>query len=327
MHLGARWAPRGVPVTAEGLLGGFRAGLPSGIIRGPHAKDILLTHDTVTVLLIGLDEGLATELSREEGFSVERAGDLGELGAVPPADAVVVTVDGNAPLETLGAIHAHLPDAAVLVVTLPGHDTDATVALHAGAEDALVEGSIPPGLLPRAVRYAVARRRLHRELATQDDATGLPNLRGFAPIAEHQLRMADRAKAPVVFVFVRLDKYVTITSTLGQERASDLAREASEVLLEAVRESDVPARIAADTFCVLLTGDAVGAETIVLSRLVEAIATHDARRDRPHELAISVGSALYDPAQPITLEQILETAGRRLRAHDSDAARRSSDPR
>ena len=84
------------------------------------------------------------------------------------------------------------------------------------------------------------------------------------------------------------------------------------IMLEAVRDSDLPARIAPDTFCVLLTGEAAGAETLVLSRLVEAIAQHDAQRDQPRELSLSVGSALYDPEQPITLEQILNTAGRRL---------------
>jgi GGDEF domain-containing protein len=74
----------------------------------------------------------------------------------------------------------------------------------------------------------------------------------------------------------------------------------------------VPARIASDTFTVLLTGEAVGAETLVLSRLVEAIATHNAKRTRPMPLSLSVGSALYDPEDPATLSQILETAGHRL---------------
>ena len=38
-----------------------------------------------------------------------------------------------------------------------------------------------------------------------DEATELPNLRGFAAIAEHYVRMADRLGQPVVFVFVRLE--------------------------------------------------------------------------------------------------------------------------
>ena len=128
-----------------------------------------------------------------------------ELDEHRGVDAVLIALEGSGPLEVLGALRARAPEAAVLVVTDPDREADGAVALHGGAEDHLVRGSIPDGFLPRAIRYAIAQRRLRRELSTSDEVTGLPNLRGFAPIAEHHLRMADRAKTPVVFVFVRLD--------------------------------------------------------------------------------------------------------------------------
>ena len=270
--------------------------------------------DDVTVLLIGLEVALAEELAGEEGFTIQHAEDVDAEAQTPPPDAVVVSLRDRGPLDVLGELRSRLPEAAVVVVTKPGQETDGTVAMHAGAEDHLVAGSIPTGLLPRAVRYAIALRELHRELATQDKVTGLLNLRGFVPIAKHHLRMSDRAGVSVVFLFLRLDNYADVARTLGGDQADDLARDASEVVLEAVRDSDLPARIASDTFCVLLTGGAEGAETLVLSRLIEAIALHDSRRDRPRELTVSVGSAIYDPEKPTTLEQILETAGRRMTA-------------
>ena len=165
----------------------------------------------------------------------------------------------------------------MIVVTGPENVADGTVAMHAGADDHLVRGSIPPGMLPRAIRYAVTVRRLRRELSTQDDETGLPNLRGFAPIAEHHLRMADRAHQPAVFLFVRIEGLRGAVAASGADEAAALARDAAALVLEAVRDADVPARISADTFCVLLTGEAHGAEAFVLSRLVEAIAVNDAR--------------------------------------------------
>ncbi|MEO8477177.1 MAG: diguanylate cyclase [Actinomycetota bacterium] len=275
--------------------------------------------DDVTVLLVGLENALGDELTAEDGFTVQRAEVLGELPE--RVDAVVVALAGTPPLELLGRLRAEAPDAAVIVVTEADHEADGSIAMHAGAEDHLVTGAIPTGLLPRAVRYAVAHRRLYRELATADPATGLLNLRGFAPIAEHHLKMADRAKLPVVFLFVRLEGVVAAMAAGEPEEADGMARDAAEVLLEAVRDSDVPSRIAADTFCVLLTGHAAGAETLVLSRLVEAIAVHDAKRENPRQLSLAVGSALYDPDHPDPLESILQTAGRRLTGHpeSSDA--------
>lgn len=260
--------------------------------------------DAMTVMLVGLETAMADELADDERFDVRSADSVDQIDTGEPVDAVVVAMDGQGPLELLGSLRGKAPEAAIVVVTEAGREADGAVAMHAGAEDHLVVGSIPHGLLPRAVHYAVSIRRLRRELATTDEATGLPNLRGFVPIAEHHLRMADRSQTPVVFLFVRLEG----------EIIDEDARQAAEVLLEAVRDADLPARITDDTFTVLLTGDAAGAENLVLSRLVEAIAVHNAAQDPPHPLSLSVGSALYDPASPNTLSEILETAGRRL--HD-----------
>ncbi|HET6714556.1 MAG TPA: diguanylate cyclase [Actinomycetota bacterium] len=260
--------------------------------------------DAMTVMLVGLETTMADELADDERFDVRSADSVDQIDTGEPVDAVVVAMDGPGPLELLGSLRGKAPEAAIVVVTEAGREADGAVAMHAGAEDHLVVGSIPHGLLPRAVHYAVSIRRLRRELATTDEATGLPNLRGFVPIAEHHLHMADRSQNPVVFLFVRLEGEIT----------DEDARQAAEVLLEAVRDADLPARITDDTFTVLLTGNALGAETLVLSRLVEAIAVHNAAQDPPHPLSLSVGSALYDPASPNTLSEILETAGRRL--HD-----------
>jgi diguanylate cyclase (GGDEF)-like protein len=281
-----------------------------------------MARDPIRALVIGIDDELHRELAQEEGFTVDRAERLDAVASTD-VNAVVLSLSGE-PLEALATVRVQTPTAAVVVITDPGNAADGTVAMHAGADDHLVRGSIPPGMLPRAVRYAVTVRRLRRELATQDDETGLANLRGFAPIAEHHLRMADRAHAPAVFLFVRLEGLRDVVAASGADEGATMARDAAALVLEAVRDSDVPARISADTFCVLLTGEAQGAEALVLSRLVEAIAVNDARLDHPRHLSLSVGSALYDPDHPSTLEQILSNADRRLTAQADPG--RSEDP-
>jgi diguanylate cyclase (GGDEF)-like protein len=271
-----------------------------------------MTTDAVDVLIVGLDQDAERELAREDGFTVRRVTSLAELDHAIEADAVVVELDGAAPLEVVRALRNRAPNAAIVVLTDDAHTADGTVALHAGAEEHLVKGAVPVGLLPRAVRYAVGMRRLRRELATTDEATRLPNLRGFVPIADHHLRMSDRTGNPVVLVFVRLDDHAEVRQTLGASAADEVVTDAAEVVLEAVRDADAPARIAPDTFCILLTGAAEGSETVVLSRLVEAIAQHDARRDRPRALSLSVGTARYEPGSGTPLSHILEAAQRRM---------------
>ena len=272
--------------------------------------------DQIRVLLVGTGDDFGTELEGED-FEVARIPDLASLGPGSEQDAVIVALDEPGPLEALETLRLKIPAAAVLVLTTQEREADGAVALHAGAEDHLVHGSIADGLLPRAIRYAVDRRRLRRELATVDELTRLPNIRGFFAIAEHQLRMADRAGTSVVLLFVRFEDHWSADP--GDSAAADqVALEAAEVLLSAIRDADLPARIADDTFCVLLSGDARGAEVAVLSRLVEAIAVHDASKPEPRALALSVGSAIYDPSRPVPLEGLLRTAEAEMRPHSSE---------
>jgi diguanylate cyclase (GGDEF)-like protein len=273
--------------------------------------------DGIRVLLVGTGDDFGTELE-SEGFQVARIPDLASLGPHSDHDAVIVALEDLGPLEALETLRSKTPAAAVLVLTTADHEADGAVALHAGAEDHLVRGSMPEGLLPRAVRYAVERRRLRRELATVDELTRLPNLRGFVAIAEHQLRMADRAGTNVVLLFVRFEDHGAAMAGAEPTAADQLVVDAAEVLLNAIRRADLPARIAEDTFCVLLSGEARGAEVAVLSRLVEAIAVHDADRPQPQPLALSVGSAIYDPAHPVSLEGLLRTAQTQMRPHPSE---------
>lgn len=268
--------------------------------------------DPLHVLLVGLDEAAEHDLAREADLTVHRVDALGQLEGSVEADAVVLQLDASGPLEAIRALRERAGTAAIVVVTPPDREADGTVALHAGAEDHLIAGPLLGAVLPRAIRSALEIRRLRHELTTTDEVTSLPNLRGFVPIAEHHLRMADRSARPVVFVFLRLDDHDGVRGSRGQAATDELARDAASVVLDAVRDADVPARIAPDTFCVLLTGEAEGAETAVLSRLVESIAVHDARRDRPRSLALSVGTARYEPGTGTPLSHILEAAERRM---------------
>jgi diguanylate cyclase (GGDEF)-like protein len=264
-----------------------------------------------SVLLIGLTDDEASAIGDDDGFTTTRAVDLASAPS-DGFDAIVLALEDGAPLDALQRARRSSPDAAIVVLTDAQRAADGTVALHAGAADHLVRDATLPVLLPRAVRYAVGLERIRRELATVDEATRLPNLRGFAAIGTHHLRMADRLGHPIVFVFVKLEDHARLVRDQGPAAGDELAREAAEVILEAVRDADIPARIAPDTICVMLSGDAEGAESLVLSRLVEAIATQDTRRDDPRALSLGVGTARYEPASGAQLAEILSSAVRGL---------------
>ena len=132
-----------------------------------------MTGDAIRVLLVGTGEGFGTELESED-FEVARIPDLASLGPGTDQDAVIVALDDPGPLEALETLRLKTPAAAVLVLTAAGHEADGAVALHAGGEDHLVRDQIAEGLLPRAVRYAVERRRLRRDSRRSTSSLGSP---------------------------------------------------------------------------------------------------------------------------------------------------------
>lgn len=282
----------------------------------------------IAVLAVGFDPGVVA------GATVETADDL--LGALAELagggiDVVLLALDTpEAPgVDAVRSIRERAPDVPVIGV-LAADDADrdtqsvdriggadraglAERAIDAGASDVVSAAS--PELLPRAVRYATSLRRLENELERGrfvDDLTGLYTARGLEHLASHHLALASRSKVPVTLVFVRLDTPDVIPDDdLDQDERRRAVTEAANVLRAVVRSSDVLARVSPRSFCVLLTGDASGADAVVLSRLVEAIAESNARSGRSSQLSVSVGAAAYDPENPVSLEALIEEADRR----------------
>ncbi len=279
----------------------------------------------IKVLLVEGNEDDATlirlALARTPGmFDVESAETLRAARARLASGSIDVVLlalslpdaDG---VSALGSIRDDMPETPVIVLSGPGDDVLAARAMYAGAEDHLSKVRLDADGLSRAIRYSAERRRMRREirdLVTFDELTGLHNRRGFELLAEHHLKLAGRTQQAVTILFVALDGMRQVNETFGREEGTQLLVDTAKVLRQAVRDSDVLARIGGDEFCVLLTGNASGAAATVLTRLVEAIATHNARSGRPYALSLSVGSATYDPEHPCTLDELIRRADERM---------------
>lgn len=259
---------------------------------------------------------VGVELDAVERGTVERADDM--LGAIARladggVDVVVLSLDlpDVSGADAVKAVRERAPDVPVIAVT---DRANAERAIDAGASDA-VPPDADPDLLARAIRYVTSLQRIVDEARRQqivDEITGLYNARGFEQLASHHVALADRDKRPVVLVFVRLEGLDELHEVEDSEERARWLADAAAVLRTAVRESDVIARVGDGAFCALLTGDATGAESLVLSRLVEAIATSNARSGA-HQLALSVGAAAYDPDNPVSLDELIAQADRRMR--------------
>jgi diguanylate cyclase (GGDEF)-like protein len=148
-----------------------------------------------------------------------------------------------------------------------------------------------------------------RHLATEDPLTGLANRRGFEPLAQHELLVAARTRRAVALLFVDLDGLKQVNDVLGHSVGDAMIVEASEVLKETIRVSDLAARIGGDEFCVLLIGDPDLDADRVVERVRECEAEHNARRGRSYRLSLSIGvSRLETGRNAVTLEELMDAA-------------------
>jgi diguanylate cyclase (GGDEF)-like protein len=162
-----------------------------------------------------------------------------------------------------------------------------------------------------------------RELSLVDELTGLSNRRGFMLLATQQMKIADRTGSRLALLFADLDHLKQINDTHGHGEGDLALTDAAAILRSTFRASDIVARIGGDEFAALSMESSDQSEEAIGQRLQEHLHAHNLDRQRPSRLSISYGIAVYNPRQPVLLEQLLEE-GDRLMYQQKRAKRNAS---
>lgn len=163
-------------------------------------------------------------------------------------------------------------------------------------------------VLAQAGERLAAQERELRELALVDDLTGLPNRRAFMQIAEHELQVAIRRSSVTALLFVDADGLKVVNDRFGHAQGDEMLKEIADVLRTQLRSADLIARIGGDEFVVLLSRDSVIDGSDVLQRLSATLDERSGEAGRRYRLDFSVGVAFFDPANPVTVDELIEKA-------------------
>ncbi len=279
-----------------------------------QAIDVLLVEDNPG------DARLVVELLRDSGPNDFRmthvstvAAGVTHLTSGTPTDAVLLdlSLPDESGLETVRRIVASAGAASVVVMTGAGDEELGLAAMQEGAQDYLVKGSVDGRMLRRAVRYAIQRNDMKRQLESltlKDDLTGLNNRRGFLALAEQQLKVSRRNKAGCLLLFIDLDGLKYINDTFGHSEGNRSIVEAAGVLRDCFRQSDIVGRLGGDEFAALALASSQGDEAAVRDRLNAALARVNGKPDRDYPLAFSVGALVCEPASAEPIESLLSRA-------------------
>ena len=147
-----------------------------------------------------------------------------------------------------------------------------------------------------ALRRSLARER---RLARIDDLTGVRNARAFHEAAAAEIERARRYQHPFSVAVV----------DLGNRVGDDLVRSAAAALRNALRATDLVARLGRDEFIALLPETTAAAARIVLEKLRTGLA--DLRMSDGRPAAVTLGGVSFlNP--PRGVEEIVRATDERI---------------
>jgi diguanylate cyclase (GGDEF)-like protein len=254
-----------------------------------------------------------------------------------PADVLLVDLgakqrQGSALVQ---AVRAAAPDTPIVILAESEDESLAVETLRLGVQDFLAKERLDHSSLVRALRYAIERHRLQRNLQNLsliDDLTGLYNRRGFLALAEQHLRMIQR-KGAALLIYVDLDDLKFINDSYGHLEGNRALIVAANLLRTCFRQSDILARLGGDEFCVLMTDAGEDSAQQVRKRLHERAEFINSLSSWRFRLSMSVGTADVPVVHQPSLDQLLRIADRdmyeekknkQLRRPDSPAVKQST---
>jgi diguanylate cyclase (GGDEF)-like protein len=166
--------------------------------------------------------------------------------------------------------------------------------------------------VPMQLKALLNLLRLLRSVALTDELTGLHNRQGFLQSGGRLLDVARRDRQSAHLVCFALERLDTIAGTLGAAAADALVRQAANFLRDLFPSYgvyEVLGRLSRDQFAALTTSEDYAVRSAVALRA----------RGTQHDgglpaLSLSVGVAHFNPARPVSIDELLENAARAMRA-------------
>jgi len=270
---------------------------------------VMIVDDDVSILDI-LRQSLSMEGYTCEAFT--RGEDALEALERMPAEVLLtdIVMPGMRGLELVSRAKRLYPAMTSIVMTGFVEEFSYDEAIRAGAADFIKKPFTIQELLIR-IKHAKMQDHL-RELTITDELTGLTNRRGFFAFAQQQMKQARRNSERMVLFFADLDDLKVINDTFGHVAGDRALSDAARIFVETFRDSDIIARMGGDEFAVIMGNASEAGVDTVRNRLEKRLGEYNARRDGTFRLAVSVGLTVFDPANPVTVDELVRQADERM---------------
>jgi diguanylate cyclase (GGDEF)-like protein len=204
-------------------------------------------------------------------------------------------------------------DSTTPIVVLSGREDEdyAVEILTRGVQDYLVKWEGDGKFILRAIRYAIERKRMERELsylARYDSLTGIPNRQYLQDQLERAAQLSQRSGRKFGLLFLDIDRFKIVNDTLGHGMGDSLLRAVVRRLQGRIRGGDLLARLGGDEFAVLVEDieGPIELETVA-QKIVSAFEDPFQLSDRSVSVTASMGLTLF-PVDNVDGKALLNNA-------------------
>lgn len=133
------------------------------------------------------------------------------------------------------------------------------------------------------------------ELTIRDDLTCLYNTRFFHEMLDREIKRSKRKQRELSLIFIDMDHFKEVNDTYGHLCGSKLLKEVANVIIDSVRNIDVPIRYGGDEFVIILPETNKIQASQVANRILENLRAFDFLKEEQLNLKLtaSVGFATY----------------------------------
>jgi len=148
--------------------------------------------------------------------------------------------------------------------------------------------------------------------ATIDELTTISNRRGFQSLAKYALVVCRRQNQNAWLMMIDLDRFKAINDTFGHAEGDFALVTFAEIMRSIFRDSDVIGRLGGDEFAVLLTNTEAEQVDVILDRLAQAVAEHNATNSRGYDILYSAGTTPVQHGRLGSVTELLTEADSRM---------------
>ncbi len=207
-------------------------------------------------------------------------------------------------------VHLELPIPIIFLAQNTSREADDKV-MRLGASDFLPISELTPLLVERSIRHAIGRQNTEAQLsfvATHDQLTGLANRYLFHEHLAHAISVAKRRNNYFGLLFLDLDQFKRINDSLGHDVGDMLIIEIANRIRQAVRLTDIVARMGGDEFTILLEDIKNKKElALVAGKIQKAIEPVIKIQNQELYATVSIGIASF-PECGIEVQTLMKSA-------------------